>query len=194
MMESLYYGRSLWDPSEDMNDTLETYVMLDNNFTTSLVPKLNTSVAAEALMANNTTSGQNQTETSGETGVGEDRGMQPRIVGGLLEKHGGSPWQVRTDGYTRHSSPHLQMKPVCVCQVLIHRSDGFGFCGGTLVSDRWVVSAAHCFEESADHVTIGEHKSNCPTHTHLWGDIMTNIMLTLWDDHYLTADRWVLES
>ncbi|XP_028274799.1 coagulation factor VII isoform X2 [Parambassis ranga] len=139
LMESLYSGRSLWDPSKDMNDTVETDIMLDNTVTASLVPKLNTSVAAEALTANNTTSGQNQTGTSGETGVGGDRGMLPRIVGGLLEKHGGSPWQV-----------------------LIHRSDGFGFCGGTLVSDRWVVSAAHCFEESADHVTIGDYDKHRP--------------------------------
>ncbi|XP_034459518.1 coagulation factor IX isoform X1 [Hippoglossus hippoglossus] len=66
-------------------------------------------------------------------------GLGKRIVGGSLEKPGKSPWQV-----------------------LIRRSDGVGFCGGTLVSDRWVVSAAHCFEEDADHVTIGDYDKQRP--------------------------------
>uniref|UniRef100_A0A8C2WWB2 Zmp:0000001329 n=1 Tax=Cyclopterus lumpus TaxID=8103 RepID=A0A8C2WWB2_CYCLU len=64
----------------------------------------------------------------------QKEGVTGRIVGGVLEKPGGSPWQV-----------------------LVCRSDGYGFCGGTLVSDRWVVSAAHCLEQTADHVTIGDH-------------------------------------
>ncbi|CAN9511240.1 unnamed protein product [Ophioblennius macclurei] len=63
----------------------------------------------------------------------EGQSWEPRIVGGHLERRGGSPWQV-----------------------LVRRSDGFGFCGGALVSDRWVVSAAHCFQQDADHVTIGD--------------------------------------
>ncbi|XP_061575948.1 coagulation factor VII isoform X2 [Cololabis saira] len=62
-----------------------------------------------------------------------------RIVGGNLVKRGGSPWQV-----------------------LIHRSDGFGFCGGTLVADRWVVSAAHCFEDKADYITTGDYDKQRP--------------------------------
>ncbi|XP_033976107.1 vitamin K-dependent protein C-like [Trematomus bernacchii] len=66
-------------------------------------------------------------------------GVTPRIVGGVLEKLGGSPWQV-----------------------LLRRADGYGFCGGTLVSDRWVVSAAHCLEESVDHVTIGDYDKRRP--------------------------------
>lgn len=57
-----------------------------------------------------------------------------RIIGGTLETLGGSPWTV-----------------------LIRREDGYGFCGGTLVSERWVISAAHCFHQTqADHVTIGD--------------------------------------
>ncbi|KAL2095859.1 hypothetical protein ACEWY4_008007 [Coilia grayii] len=57
-----------------------------------------------------------------------------RIVGGQLQKQGGSPWQV-----------------------LIRRTDGYGFCGGTLINNRWVVTAAHCLQNKADHVTIGDY-------------------------------------
>ncbi|XP_041850159.1 coagulation factor VII [Melanotaenia boesemani] len=130
-MVALYHGRSLWG-SPDVNATMETETMMDTNMTHSLVPELNITEKwdeAKTVKATSAETSGNQTEVEEAARVG----FTPRIVGGHLERRGGSPWQV-----------------------LIHRSDGFGFCGGTLVSDRWVVSAAHCFEESADYVTIGD--------------------------------------
>ncbi|MED6279292.1 hypothetical protein CHARACLAT_032937 [Characodon lateralis] len=107
--------------------------MLDYNSTNSEVHEHNKTGSSEEPMTTNSTLGAtsgNKTELGGQ--VEQDRSH--RIVGGNLESRGGSPWQV-----------------------LIHRSDGSGFCGGTLVSDRWVLSAAHCFEDSADHVTVGNY-------------------------------------
>ncbi|XP_062408279.1 coagulation factor IX [Sardina pilchardus] len=57
-----------------------------------------------------------------------------RIIGGMLQRQGGSPWQV-----------------------LLRRPDGYGFCGGTLIYERWVVTAAHCLQDTVDHVTIGDY-------------------------------------
>ncbi|KAM9316470.1 uncharacterized protein PAF06_007496 [Gastrophryne carolinensis] len=58
-----------------------------------------------------------------------------RIVGGALCELGQCPWQV-----------------------LIRTNRGVDFCGGTLISQRWVVSAAHCFEDVVPHhVTIGDY-------------------------------------
>ncbi|XP_039986492.1 coagulation factor VII isoform X2 [Xiphias gladius] len=140
--QALYRGRSLQDHSELGNVTLET----DNNITDSWAPKLNLTETEEERMKVNATSierRRNDTALRGEEREGEEDGGGEdganRIVGGVLQKQGGSPWQV-----------------------LIHRSDGYGFCGGTLVSDRWVISAAHCFEESADHVTIGDYDKQRP--------------------------------
>ncbi|XP_038153700.1 coagulation factor VII [Cyprinodon tularosa] len=129
-MAALSYTRSLFDLSEDTNFTLPMDV-LDHNSTHAEVRGHNVTEASEEFMTTNSTLrgiGGNQTELGGQ----EEEDLSPRIVGGNLESRGGSPWQV-----------------------LIHRSDGFGFCGGTLVTDRWVVSAAHCFVDSADHVTVG---------------------------------------
>ncbi|KAJ1089878.1 hypothetical protein NDU88_003021 [Pleurodeles waltl] len=57
-----------------------------------------------------------------------------RIVGGVRCYLGGCPWQV-----------------------LIRNFKGQDFCGGSLISSRWVVTASHCFEDvNPHHVTIGD--------------------------------------
>ncbi|XP_050758495.1 coagulation factor IX-like [Gymnogyps californianus] len=57
-----------------------------------------------------------------------------RITGGTLCHRGHCPWQV-----------------------LIRNSKDIGFCGGSLISSRWVVTAAHCLDlVRPHHVTIGD--------------------------------------
>ncbi|KAM4771150.1 vitamin K-dependent protein C [Rhinophrynus dorsalis] len=58
-----------------------------------------------------------------------------RIVGGMRCELGQCPWQV-----------------------LIRTARGIDFCSGSLISSRWVLSAAHCFEGiNPHHVTIGDN-------------------------------------
>ncbi|XP_075616965.1 coagulation factor IX isoform X2 [Balearica regulorum gibbericeps] len=57
-----------------------------------------------------------------------------RITGGTLCHRGHCPWQV-----------------------LIRNSKDVGFCGGSLISSRWVVTAAHCLDLiRPHHVTVGD--------------------------------------
>ncbi|NWH28426.1 FAXD protein, partial [Grus americana] len=58
-----------------------------------------------------------------------------RITGGTLCHRGHCPWQV----------------------ILFFHKD-VGFCGGSLISSRWVVTAAHCLDlVRPHHVTVGEY-------------------------------------
>lgn len=85
--ELLYRGRSLWNQSEQLDATMTP----THNFT------------EDQLMAVNAT----QAEHAGNQTV------TPRVVGGYLEKLGGSPWQVSPRGPGQWN--HLVALSVCVC-------------------------------------------------------------------------------
>ncbi|NWQ66857.1 FA7 factor, partial [Neopipo cinnamomea] len=60
--------------------------------------------------------------------------LNPRITGGMLCHRGHCPWQV-----------------------ILYFHQGVGFCSGSLLSSRWVVTAAHCLDlVSPHHVTVGD--------------------------------------
>jgi secreted trypsin-like serine protease len=56
------------------------------------------------------------------------------IVGGNAAKEGAWPWQVR---------------------IYDNLTDNVGFCGGTIIASRWVLTAAHCFPGESRSAVVG---------------------------------------
>ncbi|XP_074647198.1 neurotrypsin-like [Tubulanus polymorphus] len=66
---------------------------------------------------------------------------QPRIVGGFPAVYGAYPWQVGVRKYSGR------------------------FCGGTILNDYWILSAAHCYHDSDKEIykmRVGDHDNESP--------------------------------
>lgn len=108
-MEALDRGRSLLSSLETDDATW------DYNATDSWLSELN---STEVWTANATGRGGNLTDSGGAGGSE----MQPRVVGGSLERRGGSPWQVWRDQWNNEAEP---------CSELCERADAERFCSGS---------------------------------------------------------------
>uniref|UniRef100_A0A8C3V0T4 Coagulation factor IX n=1 Tax=Catharus ustulatus TaxID=91951 RepID=A0A8C3V0T4_CATUS len=98
--------------------------------------------------ANSTdSSGANSTEPSpaGSSRISPVLRTGTRVVGGEDSVKGGVPWQV-----------------------LLVSGEGLGFCGGSIINEKWVVTAAHCLKPGyTDNLTVvaGEHDVTSDDHT-----------------------------
>ncbi|NXG84702.1 FA9 factor, partial [Stercorarius parasiticus] len=116
-------------------------------------PRLFLSRVAEELEKVENAAGQNQTTRDDGLHGSSDWGNVSAVpqfaqidISSTLEQNG-----ARITGGTLCHRGH------CPWQVLIRNSRDTGFCGGSLISSRWVVTAAHCLDlVRPHHVTIGD--------------------------------------
>ncbi|TRZ12145.1 hypothetical protein HGM15179_014963 [Zosterops borbonicus] len=78
--------------------------------------------------------------------------MGTRIVGGSNSMKGEVPWQV-----------------------LLVNSEGLGFCGASIINEKWVVTAAHCLKPGYTHnltAVAGEHDARSDDHMEQWRKVV----------------------
>ncbi|XP_062997981.1 coagulation factor IX isoform X2 [Elgaria multicarinata webbii] len=81
-------------------------------------------------------------ESENATQIVSRKAIGVRVVGGRESKKGEVPWQV-----------------------YLLKSDGKGFCGGSIINEKWIVTAAHCTEVQIHSIVAGEYNVDVDDHT-----------------------------
>ncbi|XP_003970232.2 coagulation factor IXa [Takifugu rubripes] len=120
-----------------LDSSLENDTAPDNVSTSPWPPSTPATTPAPFLLYN--ISADDKSGETNDTTLPGDEEPEPyrRIVGGDLVIPGEIPWQV----------------------ALMQRSTGEVFCGGSILSERWVITAAHCLleEKVSFYIRVGEH-------------------------------------
>ncbi|XP_008639707.1 PREDICTED: coagulation factor IX [Corvus brachyrhynchos] len=93
-----------------------------------------------------------ETSTAATTRITPVLRTGTRVVGGSESMKGEVPWQV-----------------------LLVNSYGLGFCGGSIINEKWVVTAAHCLKPGYTHnlsAVAGEHNVESDDHTEQWRKVV----------------------
>ncbi|XP_070769721.1 coagulation factor IXa, partial [Enoplosus armatus] len=125
------------------NASLQNTTSLTSSTTTTPPPSTPASTTASFPDRNNSVDNQSRKDlppwvySDAEVPNEEPPRANKRIVGGEVVVPGEIPWQV----------------------ALIARPSGQLFCGGSILSERWVITAAHCMMEAQDSffIRVGEH-------------------------------------
>uniref|UniRef100_A0A8C3XPA7 chymotrypsin n=1 Tax=Chelydra serpentina TaxID=8475 RepID=A0A8C3XPA7_CHESE len=70
--------------------------------------------------------------------------------------------QPAISGYARIVNGETAVPGSWPWQVSLQDNTGFHFCGGSLISENWVVTAAHCSVSTSDRVVLGEFDQGSP--------------------------------
>ncbi|XP_042328188.1 serine protease 27-like, partial [Sceloporus undulatus] len=107
-------------------------------------------------------------KSSAQTACGRPQVASPRIIGGTNAKQGEWPWQISIRKNRGHT------------------------CGGSLISNQWVVTAAHCFEGPLDptqyKVNLGEYELPKPAPTMISASISQIIVYPYYAGDVLSGD------
>jgi len=95
-------------------------------------------------------------------------GKERMIVGGIPAQPNEFPWQVS-----------------------IRTMQDFHYCGGSIITNQWILTAAHCLEGDIPEwvqVVVGDHQRNAPNDARLSFRVLEIIMHEDYDDYWFTND------